>query len=353
MPRVSECCNKCRAKIVVAGGEHDLSEPNPAFIFEIMTAHQRSAAMKAGIELGVFDALGEGPATAAELAGRAQVAERGMRILCDCLTIYGVIQREDGRYAHTPTSAVFLDGKSPANMASMWPFLMNDKILQASRLMTETIRLGRTALPETLAGDEVKEWVTFARTMQPMMGNAAEYMAEVVMREGAPAKVLDVAASHGMFGFAIARRAPGCEIVALDFPSVLEVTKEHAQAAGLAITPLPGSAFTAELGTGYDVVLVTNLFHHFSPEDCIALMKRFHAALRPGGRMLVLEFVPNEDRLTPPVVAAFAMMMLVNTPAGDAYPMSAYERMLDAAGFGERELTDVPNSAHRLLVARR
>jgi 2-polyprenyl-3-methyl-5-hydroxy-6-metoxy-1,4-benzoquinol methylase len=333
--------------------EMSLSEPNPAFIFEMMTAHQRSAAMKAGIELGVFDALGAGPATAAELAKRAQVAERGMRILCDCLTIYGVIAREEGRYQHTPTSAVFLDAKSPASMASMWPFLMNDKILLASRLLTDTIRLGRTALPETLAGDEVKEWVTFAQTMQPMMAGAAEYIADVVLREGAPAKVLDVAASHGLFGFAIGRRVPACEIVALDFPSVLEVTKEHARAAGVTITPLPGSAFTAELGTGYDAVLVTNLFHHFSPDDCIALMRRFHAALRPGGRMVVLEFVPNEDRLTPPVVAAFAMMMLVNTPAGDSHPMSEYDRMLDAAGFGARELTDVPQSAHRLIVARR
>ena len=183
------------------------------------------------------------------------------------------------------------------------------------------------------------------------MAAAAEFMAGVILRAGLPTKVLDVAASHGLFGIAVARLAPQCEIIALDFPSVLEVTAQNAQAAGVPITILPGSAFTADLGTGYDAVIVTNLFHHFETQDNITLMKRFHATLRPGGRMLVLEFVPNEDRVSPPVPAAFSLMMLANTPAGDAYTMAEYNRMLDAAGFGVREIMDVPRSVQQLIVA--
>jgi len=57
------------------------------------------------------------------------------------------------------------------------------------------------------------------------------------------------------------------------------------------------------LAEGYDAILVTNLFHHFSIEDNIALMKRFHTALRPGGKMVILEMVPNDDRVTPPQAA--------------------------------------------------
>ena len=329
----------------------NMSEPNPALVWEAITAHQRCAALKAGVDLGVFNALGDGPRSAGELAFHAGVAERGMRILCDCLTVYGLITKTDGRYSHTPTSAVFLDSRSPASWAPTLPFVMSDKIMQASRLLTETIRQNRTALEEPLAGDEVHEWVTFARTMQPMMAAAAEFIAGVVLRGGTPAKVLDVAAGHGLFGIAVARLAPQCEIVALDFPSVLEVTAENARAAGVAITLLPGSAFVVDLGAGYDAVLVTNFFHHFPIEDNIALMKRFHAALRPGGRMLALEFVPNQDRISPPVSASFSMMMLTNTPAGDAFTMAEYDQMLDAAGFGTREITDVPRSPHQLIVA--
>jgi SAM-dependent methyltransferase len=321
-----------------------------------MTAHQRSAALKAGIELGVFNALGDGPSfTAAELAAKAGgLPERGVRILCDYLAIHGIIAKtDDGRYTHTPTSAVFLDSHSPASMAPMLPFMMNGKIMAAYTGLTETIRRGHTVLEVPLAGEEVAEWVTFARSMQPLMHAPAAFLADMALRDGKtpPAKVLDVAASHGLFGLAIARRAPGCELVALDFPSVLEVTRENADAAGIPVTLLPGSAFTAELGDGYDAVLVTNLFHHFSIEDNITLMKRFHAALRPGGQMLVLEFVPNADRLTPPAAASFSMMMLGNTPAGDAYTMAEYGGMLDAAGFGSRELMDVPMSAQQLILA--
>ncbi|MBV9155786.1 MAG: class I SAM-dependent methyltransferase [Acidobacteriaceae bacterium] len=328
-----------------------MSEPNPTLVWETITAHQRSAALKAGVELGVFDALSKGPITAAELARNAGVAERPMRILCDFLAVHGLINKADGHFCHTPTSAAFLDSHSPASMAPTLPFLMNDKLIKATHLLTETIRQNRTALDEPLAGDETREWVTFARTMQPMMRTAAEFIAGVILRAGMPAKVLDVAASHGLFGITVARLAPQCEIVALDFPSVLEVTAENARAAGVRITLLPGSAFSAELGTDYDAVIVTNLFHHFDRTDNITLMKRFHAALRPGGLMVILEFVPNEDRISPPVPASFSLMMLANTPGGDAYTMAEYCQMLDAAGFGTREIIDVPGSAQQLIVA--
>jgi hypothetical protein len=94
-----------------------MSEPDPTLIWDTITAHQRSAALKAGVELGVFNVLGDGPATAAELASKAGVAKRGMRILCDFLTVHGLNTKNDSRYSHTPTSAVFLDSRSPASMA--------------------------------------------------------------------------------------------------------------------------------------------------------------------------------------------------------------------------------------------
>ena len=106
-----------------------MSEPNPTLIWETITAHQRSAALKAGVELGVFNALHKGPLTAAELASAAEVAERAMRILCDFLTVHGLIAKADGHYSHTPTTAVFLDSQSPASMAPTLPFRMNEKSL--------------------------------------------------------------------------------------------------------------------------------------------------------------------------------------------------------------------------------
>lgn len=330
-----------------------MEQPNPGLVWDMFTAHQRSSAIKAAIELNLFDQLADGPVTSADMAHKIGVPERGIRILADYLTIQGLILKAEGKYQHSPTSAIFLDSKSPANMAPMLPFLMTNKIVEASQRLTQTIRNGYTALEVPLAGEEVNEWVQFAQSMQPMMGAASQFIAEHVVRDGAPTKVLDVAASHGMFGIAIAKRAPGCEIVALDFPSVLEVTAANAKAQGVPLTLLPGSAFTADLGTGYDAILVTNFFHHFSIEENIEVMKRFQAALRPGGKMVILEMVPNEDRVTPPPAASFSLMMLANTHSGDAFTMSEYNHMLDASGFASRELFDVPMSPQQVIVATR
>lgn len=134
-----------------------MSEPNPTLVWEAITAHPRSAASRAAVDLGVFNALGgAGPRTADELAVHAGVAERGMRILCDCLAVFGLITKSDGRYSHTPTSAVFLDSRSPQSMAPTLSFLINDKIIRSSLLLTQTIRQNRTALQEPLAGDDAE-----------------------------------------------------------------------------------------------------------------------------------------------------------------------------------------------------
>src|SRR6185369_2508977 len=90
---------------------------------------------------------------------------------------------------------------------------------------------------------------------------------------------------------------------------------------------IPGSAFTADFGSGYDLVLLTNFLHHFDVPTNEALLRKVHAALKPGGRAVTLEFVPNEDRVSPPVAAEFSLMMLGNTPAGDAYTFSELDRM--------------------------
>lgn len=166
-------------------------------------------------------------------------------------------------------------------------------------------------------------------------------------------KVLDIAAGHGMYGIGIAKKNPNAQIVALDWPSVLKVAEENAETAGVSdrYVTRPGSAFEADFGTDYDVVLLTNIFHHFNPPTCEMLMHRVRAALKPTGKAVTLEFVPNEDRVTPPAAAAFALNMLVGTDAGDAYTLSEYETMFASAGFAKTTLHQVPEMPQRVLIS--
>ncbi len=330
-------------------------QPSPVLFFETVNAYQRTAALRAALELNLFTAIGEGHTAPAALAAKCQAAERGVRILCDYLTVAGFLTKSDGHYALTADSAMFLDRHSPAYIGGTVRFLLSPHLTDGFKDLAAAVRKGGTVVSEqgSLA-PEHPMWVEFARAMLPMMGMAAEQMAQLLrVGEGKPCKVLDIAAGHGIFGITIARHNPKAQIVALDWPNVLEVAQEHAQQAGVAdrYRRLPGSAFAVDYGTGYDLVLLTNFLHHFDVPTCETLLRKVHAALAPGGRAVTLEFVPNEDRVTPPVAASFSMMMLGSTPAGDAYTFAEYDRMFRNAGFSRSELHPLPPTFQHVVLS--
>ena len=332
-------------------------QPSPELFFETINAYQRTAALKAAIDLDLFTAIAEGAQTSPEVAARSEASERGTRILCDYLVILGFLTKEDGRYQLTGDSAVFLNRHSPAYMGGTAEFLLSPMLTRAFEDVAATVRKGGTVMPEggTVSHDN-PIWVKFARAMVPMMAMPAQAMAGLVSDgDGHKLKVLDIAAGHGLFGITIAQKHPNAEIVALDWPNVLEVAKENARAAGVSdrYSTIEGSAFDVDFGSGYDVVLLTNFLHHFDPPTCEGLLRKVRAALDEGGRAVTLEFVPNEDRVSPPIPAAFSMMMLSGTEGGDAYTFPELERMFGNAGFAESELHQLPASPQRLVISRK
>jgi 2-polyprenyl-3-methyl-5-hydroxy-6-metoxy-1,4-benzoquinol methylase len=327
----------------------------PERIFSTLSAYEETEVLKSAIELDVFTAIGEGVNTAAALAAKVGAAERGVRILCDHLTIQGFLNKEANRYSLTEESATFLDRRSPKCVASMTGFLTLNWHKRNFENLTTAVRTGSTAGDNgdcTKPNDEL--WVAFARCMAPLTVPAAQFICGLVQAQnGAACKVLDVAAGHGMYGISIARKNPNAHVVALDWPQVLEVAQENARTAGVEsrYTLRPGSALEADLGSGYDYVLLTNIFHHFDVPTCEKLMERVYTALKPGGKAVTLEFVPNEDRVTPPAAARFAIVMLANTIAGDAYTFSEYEKMFRNAGFAKSALHPINGMPQQVLVS--
>lgn len=329
--------------------------PSPNLFFETANAYQRSAALKAAVDLGLFTAIGTEGASAQEAAGKCHAAERGVRILCDYLTVGGFLTKADGRYRLTPDTALFLDQNSRAYLGGALRFLHSPTIMGAFQHLTEAVRKGGTALPGagTIENDH-PVWVDFARAMMPLMMMPAQLMAaRVPCDPSRKMKVLDIAAGHGIFGITLAQHYPNVEVVALDWPHVLEVATENAQKMGVADrhSTLPGSAFDVDFGTGYDLVLLTNFFHHFDMPTCEALMKKVHAALAEGGQAVTLDFVPNEDRISPPETATFSLVMLASTPSGDAYTFSEYQNMFQNAGFAKSDLHPLPPSPNQIIIS--
>jgi ubiquinone/menaquinone biosynthesis C-methylase UbiE len=326
-------------------------QPTPERIFQTLTGYQMTAAMRAAIELDIFTAIAEGNDTPAKVAARCECAERGARILCDYLTVAGLLNKQDGRYSLAPDSQIFLVRTSPAYMGGVANFLARGSLLEAFQNFTENVRKGGTTMPdEGSMTPEHPMWEDFARSMVAMMRLPAESIAQIVGTQGA-IKVLDIAAGHGIFGITVAQHNPQAEVYAVDWKNVLSIAQQNAQSAGVASRyhTIPGSAFDVDFGADYDIVLITNFIHHFDPPTNERLLRKVHAALKDGGRAITLEFVPNEDRVTPPQAAAFAINMLGSTEAGDAYTFAELERMFASAGFARSEMH--PSSPGSIIVS--
>ena len=327
-------------------------EVSPALLVEAMFAFRKTAAMKAAIEFDVFTRLAGDGKTAAMLASELGCAERGVRILCDFLAVSGFLTKGDDNYALTPSSQVFLDRRSPAYMGAAIDFLGSPQMV--SLLLDDPaayVRNGGSVGLANVAPDN-PVWVKFARAMGAFTGVSAKALAsDVATWSTPPSKVLDIAAGPGFFGIEIAKVAPSARVVALDWKPVLAVTQENATKAGVAdrFTFQAGSAFEVDWGGGYDLILLPNFLHHFDVDGCITLLKKARASLVPGGRIGIVEFVPNEDRVSPEFPAAFAMVMLATTPRGDAYTQRELADMAESAGFRIDAFKPLPPSPASLI----
>ncbi len=328
----------------------------PAAVFENVQAFQRTFALKAAIELDIFRAVGEGPGDLASIARHAKASERGTRILCDFLVVAGLLEKADGRYRHTPSSAAFLDPASPSCIASIVRFLTLPEVRLSYEHLADVVRNGRTALPgQGSVEPENPIWVEFAQSMAPMMAPMAGPLGNIVLQGRTDAmRVLDIACGHGLFGIEIAKQNPQAHVTGLDWAPVLRVALDNARKAGVQdrYDMLAGSAFDVEFRGPYDAVLLTNFLHHFDKETCTGLLKKIHASLKSGGCVATLEFVPNEDRVSPPVPAMFAMTMLTSTESGDAHTFSALSEMHCRAGFQNVTSHPVPLSPHTVVLAK-
>jgi hypothetical protein len=266
----------------------------------------------------------------------------------------GFLAKEEGGYRHTPTSAVFLDPNSPACVASIARFLANPMIQDPHLRLADIVRHGRTTLPgEGSVEPDNPAWVDFAHSMAPMMGPMAGPLAAIALEGLAgPVRILDIAAGHGLFGIEVAKQHSQAHVVALDWASVLEVAAGNAHKAGVEgrYETLPGSAFDVDFGGPYDIVLLTNFLHHFDQPTCVGLLQKVHASLKSGGRAAALEFVPNEDRVSPPMAAGFSLMMLATTPSGDAYTFREFEAMYKEAGFAHVTAHPVSTGPHTVVM---
>src|SRR6185369_7590249 len=148
---------------------------SPEPFWEAMTGFQRSAAIKAAVELEIFTKIGEGSKTAETIAGDCSAAPRGVRILCDSLTVMGFLTKAAGEYHLTDMSAAFLDKNSPMYIGSAADFILSPMQKRGFEDLTNAVIQGGSTVKENGSLDpESPMWVKFARGMMGMMMPAAQ-----------------------------------------------------------------------------------------------------------------------------------------------------------------------------------
>ncbi|MBB3659817.1 putative nicotinamide N-methyase [Rhizobium sp. BK650] len=325
---------------------------SPELVVDALFACRKTAAIRAAIELDLFTHIGEGK-PAASLAQATGASERGVRILCNYLVVHGFLTKESEQYRMTPSTRMFLDRNSPAYMGSAVEFTAAPEILDNFlRDPAAVVRNGGSAGLANLSADN-PVWLKFARGMGSFTGLSAKLLAdEISSWPRPPKKVLDIAAGPGLFGIEIAKAFPSAEIVAVDWAAVLELSRQNAQKAGVAerYRTIPGSAFDVDWDTGYDLVLLPNFLHHFDLPTCAQLLGKIIASLAENGRIVAVDFVPNEDGVSPPFPAAFSWEMLAGTPAGQAYTESELTEMARLAGLAGVRVKPMPPTPASLIL---
>jgi C-methyltransferase len=313
----------------------------------IMQGFMGSAALKAGLDLEIFTHIAHGATTADQLAAAKKTTVRAMRILCDALVAYDLLNKSDGRYGLPPASALLFVKGSPAYMGGMSKIMGNPLMWEAASKLTDVVKAGHPLLESVAEVPDNPFWHEFSqasRKMAAMNGPMVAEAAAEFLGPGQPKRILDIACGSGMYGFSALKRFPEARLVSVDWPGVLKLAEPTAAQMGLKdrIEFRPGDIFTVDLGADYDLVLAVNIYHHFSIDQCIDLTRRLYAAGAPGGALMIVDFVPDEGRAHDRFALIFALTMLMGTQEGDTYTFNEYRRMLEAAGYRDATLKVIP-----------
>lgn len=287
-------------------------------------------------ELDVFTHLDSEPLTSSQCAEKIGNDPRATDRLLNALVGLDLLEKHQTLFSLSPRGTL-LSSRHPETML---PFVLhfNDLWESWSRLTT-VVREGKPALGTARSMDDARR-KAFIRAMdvagRELSIRIADTFGALHFR-----RLLDIGGASGTYTLAFLRKNPSMTAVLFDLPPVIEIARERIQAEGLAdrVLLVPGDFSKGALPGGCDLALLSAIIHQNSPEENLALFRKIHEALEPGGTLLIRDFVMDSTRTMPKEGALFALNMLVNTVAGDTYTFDDLSEALGQVGFVHIELS--------------
>lgn len=308
--------------------------PQPEIINQILDQIYRLGAVRAALELQLWEKVAAGEDTSAKLAAAEGWDPAGVKILLDAICGLGLLKNAGERYFLTPESSYYLLPGQPAYQGGM---IQDELGWEGYGQLAESIRSGKRPVHyDATQGNMVGLWVSaysgswaYPERFLAISDKLWQSLG-IQAREGL--RVLDLACGPAPRSMALARQDPGVQLIWLDWEEVLQTAYKTAARLGISrqITLLPGDLREADIGSGrFDVAYLGNVTHFFNGEENTRLFRRVHAALGKGGRIVVNSAVRWEGE----GAALDALWLYAATAHGAAHDSTAYRAMLENAGF--------------------
>ncbi|MBS1262376.1 MAG: 3-hydroxy-5-methyl-1-naphthoate 3-O-methyltransferase [Calditrichaeota bacterium] len=292
---------------------------------------RHSAAVLAGIHLGVFKALSDGPKSADTIAGELSLSPRGTRLLLDALTAIDLLARDNGRYSLHGLADEFLREGSPNYQGDILHH--NLFLFKHWANLDEAVRDGKPVVGRTRerSREELRAYILGMHNTAVMSADTvADFLDLTRVR-----RILDLAGGPGTYLYTLLNRAPHARGAVFDRPEVVEIARERAAEENLLarVELLAGDMFADEIGGPWDLIILSNIVHSHGEDANRSLIGKAARALAGGGSLLVKDFFLDSTRTEPADAALFALNMLVHSESGRSYTRAEVERWLLDAGL--------------------
>jgi 2-polyprenyl-3-methyl-5-hydroxy-6-metoxy-1,4-benzoquinol methylase len=270
----------------------------------------------------VFDHL-KTPKTAGDIARVISVDPRGVEILLDAVTAVGLLKKTGSKYRNTEMTRTFLVKDSPLYQGDMLRHA--DSLWKSWSGLDEVVKTG---LPNRSGG---RDYNSFIRAMHNNAVSRAKGVIAAIDLKGIR-RALDLGGGPGTYSMELA--ANNIEVTLFDLPEAIAIAKELVSERGIEpVNFMAGDFHTDDIGSGYDLVFISQIVHSLSINESLALIKKAREALGPRGRIVIHDFLLEKDRARPVHAALFSVNMLVNTTAGRSYTVQEMRGWLTEAGF--------------------
>lgn len=321
--------------------------PSPDKIMQLITGGWAAAILGSAARHGVFDALEGGAADAKSVAKKTGISERGAQALLDGLTGLGLLTLTGGRYSNTPEASTFLLKGKPSYLGGMGEVMFHNLADWAK--LGDAVKTGEPKGAHTTLEPDNEFWHVLVPAIAPLSFPVAQMAAEKLgLAAKGEVRLLDVGGGSGVWSAAflsINKQARGTQ---LDWPVVNKIAKGFVGKFGVAdrFETLDGDFHSADFGVErYDYAIYSHIAHQETPADNVAVFKKFRKALKPGGTLLVNDFVLADDRTGHPFAMMFSAQMLLVSKGGAAWRRADYTDWLKQAGFASVEFMPTPGPA--------